>query len=157
MPSPAAELLPVDLVAIVAEITSELGPMLRSHALVSTFRDQPLVALASSQMLHRLLGYLLENAAKYAPTSGRIDIYGWRDGARARLAITDDGPGIPEPWRERIFEPFVRLDDSPRGAGIGLFAARHLARSMGGELSVEPREPHGSQFVLELPYVGPSG
>jgi signal transduction histidine kinase len=108
-------------------------------------------------MLHRLLGYLLENAAKYAPASGRIDIYGWRDGARARLAITDDGPGIPEPWRERIFEPFVRLDDSPRGAGIGLFAARHLARSMGGELSVEPREPHGSQFVLELPYVGPSG
>ncbi len=80
--------------------------------------------------------------------SGRIDIYGWRDGDRARLAVTDDGPGIPEPWRERIFEPFVRLDDSPRGAGIGLFAARHLARSMGGELSVEPREPHGSQFVL---------
>ncbi len=157
MPSPTAELLPVDLVTVVSEITSELGPMLRSHALVSTFRDQPLVAMASSQMLHRLLGYLLENAAKYAPTSGRIDIYGWRDGARARLAITDDGPGIPEAWRERIFEPFVRLDDSPRGAGIGLFAARHLARSMGGELSVEPREPHGSQFVLELPYVGPSG
>jgi signal transduction histidine kinase len=157
MPSPTAELLPVDLVAVVSEVTSELGPMLRSHALVSTFRDQPLVALASSQLLHRLLGYLLENAAKYTPTSGRIDIYGWRDGARARLAITDDGPGIPEPWRERIFEPFVRLDDSPRGAGIGLFAARHLARSMGGELRVEPREPRGSQFVLELPYVGPSG
>ena len=88
-----------------------------------------------SQMLHRLLGYLLENASKYAPTSGRIDIYGWRDGDRARLAITDDGPGIPEAWRERIFEPFVRLDDSPRGAGIGLFAARHLARTMGGELT----------------------
>ena len=108
-------------------------------------------------MLHRLLGYLLENAAKYAPSSGRIDIYGWREGDRARLAITDDGPGIPEPWRERIFEPFVRLEDSPRGAGIGLFAARHLARSMGGELAVEPREPYGSQFVLELAFVGPSG
>ena len=67
------------------------------------------------------------------------------------LAITDDGPGIPSDWRERIFEPFVRLDDSPRGSGIGLFAARHLARSMGGELRAEDRAPQGSQFVLELP------
>jgi K+-sensing histidine kinase KdpD len=157
MPSPIAELLPTDLAGVVSEITAELRPMLRSHALVSTFHDEPLIALASRPMLQRLLGYLLENAAKYAPSSGRIDIYGWRDGDRARLAITDDGPGIPEPWRERIFEPFVRLEDSPRGAGIGLFAARHLARSMGGELAVEPREPHGSQFVLDLAFVGPSG
>ena len=70
---------------------------------------------------------------------------------RVFLAITDDGPGIPVEWRERIFEPFVRLDDSPRGAGIGLFAARHLARSMSGDLRAEDREPRGSQFVLELP------
>ena len=64
--------------------------------------------------------------------------------------MTDDGPGIPAEWRERIFEPFVRRDDSPRGAGIGLFAARHLARAMNGELRLEDRLPAGSQFVLEL-------
>ena len=57
------------------------------------------------------------------------------------MAITDDGPGIPAEWHERIFEPFVRLDNSPRGAGIGLFAARHLARTMGGDLRVEDRSP----------------
>ena len=61
------------------------------------------------------------------------------------------GRAFPSDWRERIFEPFVRLDDSPRGAGIGLFAARHLARSMSGDLRAEDREPRGSQFVLELP------
>ena len=108
------------------------------------------MALASDESLRRLIGYLLENASKYAPAGGTIDIYGWELDGRAFLAVTDDGPGIPEAWRERIFEPFVRLDDSPRGAGIGLFAARHLARAMGGDLRVEARVPFGSQFVLEL-------
>jgi signal transduction histidine kinase len=118
------------------------------------FLSRPLLAFANADQLRRLLGYLLENASKYAPLDGTIDIYGWRQADRAFVAITDDGPGIPVDWRERIFEPFVRLDDSPRGAGIGLFAARHLARSMGGELRVEDRAPHGSQFVLELPAAG---
>ena len=126
-------------------------PMMRRHTVGATFTERPLVARASDEMLRRLLGYLMENAAKYAPSGGAIDIYGWRQDGRAHIAVTDDGPGIPVQWRERIFEPFVRLDDSPRGAGIGLFAARHLARAMDGDLRVEPRLPGGSQFVLELP------
>ena len=157
LPSEPAELVPVDLASVVADVSGELRPMLRRHTLATSFRDRPLMALASTEMLHRLLGYLLENASKYAPESGSIDIYGWREGDGAHLAVTDDGPGIPEAWRERIFEPFVRLDDSPRGAGIGLFAARHLARSMDGELTVEPRQPYGSQFVLRLGFVGAAG
>ncbi|MFV2062476.1 MAG: ATP-binding protein [Chloroflexota bacterium] len=154
LPSGIGELVPVDLATLVSAVTTDLAPMLRRYTLVTSFRDQPLTALASAEMLTRLLGYLLENASKYAPESGSIDIYGWRDGDGALVAITDDGPGIPEAWRDRIFEPFVRLDDSPRGAGIGLFAARHLARSMGGELTVEPRDPYGTQFVLRLRFVG---
>lgn len=154
LPSATTEMLPVDLALVVDDVTRDVRPMLRRHTLGTTFRDLPLVALASVEMLERLLGYLLENAAKYAPEAGSIDIYGWRDGDSALLAVTDNGPGIPAAWHERIFEPFVRLDDSPRGAGIGLFAARHLARSMGGQLTVESRQPSGTQFVLRLRYVG---
>ena len=154
MPDAPTELVPIDLSAEVTVVVREVQPMLRGRELHMAFRDEPLVALASTEMLHRLLGYLLENAAKYAPAGGAISIFGWRDGDGAYVAVTDDGPGIPEAWRERIFEPFVRLDDSPRGAGIGLFAARRLARSMDGELTVEPREPYGSQFVLRLKFVG---
>ena len=154
MPDATVELLPIDLTAEVTAVVDELRPMLRGRELHLSFRDEPLVALASTEMLGRLLGYLLENASKYAPAGGAIAIYGWRDGDGAVVAVTDDGPGIPAAWSERIFEPFVRLDDSPRGAGIGLFAARRLARSMDGELTVEPREPYGSQFVLRLKFVG---
>src|SRR3954470_18272451 len=147
-PTPPVKL---DVTAVVEDTAHELAPLFRRHRLASTFLERPLPALGSPESLKRLLGYLLENASKYAPQDGRIDIYGWREGGRVSVAITDDGPGIPAEWHERIFEPFVRLDDSPRGAGIGLFAARHLARAMGGDLRVEDREPRGSQFVLELP------
>jgi len=144
----------LDLAATVDETVRELAPIFRRHRLKVDFVSRPLRAFANGDQLRRLLGYLLENASKYAPAEGSIDIYGWRQGERAYVAITDDGPGIPPDWRERIFEPFVRLDDSPRGAGIGLFAARHLARSMGGDLRAEDRAPRGSQFVLELPAAG---
>ncbi len=154
MSSPPQDLVPIDLAAEVVMVTEELRPMLRGRSLETSFRDEPLVALASPAQLQRLLGYLLENASKYAPAGGSIDIYGWRAGDSACLAVTDDGPGIPREWHERIFEPFVRLDDSPRGSGIGLFAARRLAHSMDGELTVEPRQPQGSQFVLRLRFVG---
>ena len=141
----------LDVASVVDELAREMAPLFRRQRLTASFVERPLRAYASVDQLKRLLGYLLENAAKYAPGEGTIDIYGWRAGRRTYLAITDDGPGIPADWRERIFEPFVRLDDSPRGSGIGLFAARHLARSMGGELRAEDRAPSGSQFVLELP------
>ena len=143
----------VDIARIAEEEARDVAPMLRRHVLKTTFRDRPLIARGSEEALRRLLGYLLENASKYAPVGGTIDIYGWSSEGRAFLAVTDDGPGIPEPWRERIFEPFVRLDDSPRGAGIGLFAARHLARAMNGDLRVEARIPAGTQFVLDLELV----
>jgi signal transduction histidine kinase len=153
-PTAPTELGPLDLVSVVTETAAELRPIMRRHTLRTTFTSQPLRARASRDLLKRLLGYLLENASKYAPAGGAVDIYGWQEGGRAFLAVTDDGPGIPPEWRERIFEPFVRLDDSPRGAGIGLFAARHLARTMRGDLRVEPREPRGSQFVLGLEVPG---
>ena len=142
---------PLDVAVVAEETARELAPLFRRQRLATSFLERPLAAMGSADMLRRLLGYLLENASKYAPRDGTIDIYGWRVEERVFLAITDDGPGIPVDWRERIFEPFVRLDDSPRGAGIGLFAARHMARSMGGDLRTEDREPRGSQFVLELP------
>ncbi len=79
MPDAPAELVPIDLAAEVTAVIDELRPMLRGRDLHISFRDEPLVALASTEELGRLLGYLLENASKYAPGGGAIDIYGWRE------------------------------------------------------------------------------
>ncbi len=144
-------LVPTRLDAVVDETLASLAPLLRRHELISTFSERPLVASASAELLRRILEYLLENAAKYTLPDGRVEVHGWRLDGRIFLAVTDDGPGIPPEWRESIFEPFVRLADSARGAGVGLFAARRLARSMGGDLRVEDRpSTDGTQFVVEL-------
>ncbi len=149
-------LVPTRLDTVVDETLSSLAPLLRRHELISTFTERPLVGAASADLLRRILEYLLENAAKYALPEGHVEVHGWRLDDRVFLAVTDDGPGIPHEWRESIFEPFVRLGDSVRGAGIGLFAARRLARSMNGDLRVEDRPATGgSQFVVELAAAAP--
>ncbi|HWH24856.1 MAG TPA: GAF domain-containing protein, partial [Candidatus Limnocylindria bacterium] len=78
----------LDMADIVDETARELAPIFRRHRLATSFLERPLQALASAEALRRLLGYLLENAVKYAPQDGKIDIYGWRSGDRAYLAIT---------------------------------------------------------------------
>jgi signal transduction histidine kinase len=75
----------------------------------------------------------------------------WTDGAEVRVAVGDDGPGVPPADRERVFEPFVRGETGDRpGSGVGLFAARRLMAGMGGRLWIEDRPGGGSQFVAAL-------
>lgn len=102
----------------------------------------------------RVLVNLLENAAKYSPAGLPIDLRIRREGATITLAVMDRGPGVPEGDRERIFEPFQRLHNTPSdtgGTGLGLSIARGLAATLGGRVRYEPREGGGSVFLFELP------
>jgi signal transduction histidine kinase len=101
--------------------------------------------------LAQVLELLLENAAKYAPEGATVMVADWTDGAEVRVAVGDDGPGVPSADRERVFEPFVRGETGDRpGSGVGLFAARRLMAGMGGRLWIEDRPGGGSQFVAAL-------
>jgi signal transduction histidine kinase len=89
---------------------------------------------------------------KYAPpaTDIRLDVE-LVEGV-VRVAVSDEGPGIPVEWRERIFEPYARRDThTARGSGIGLYAARRLAESMGARLWCEPSATGGARFVVAMP------
>ena len=108
--------------------------------------------MADRSRLRQVLEHLLENAVKYAPPDTTIEI-DWRlDEGVVRVEVTDEGPGIPPEWRDRIFEPYARHETATaRGSGIGLYAARRLAESMGGQLWCEPAPSGGARFVLALP------
>jgi signal transduction histidine kinase len=77
-----------------------------------------------------------------------------RHGGQAELAVNDRGPGVPEPYRERIFEAFFRLPghaERAGGVGLGLALVRQIAERHGGRVRCEPREGGGSSFVLAIP------
>ena len=109
--------------------------------------------IGDTDMLHRLWMNLLENASKYLPVSGKIIIGGFQDGQFLRLWVEDNGPGIPESERERIFEKYARLDTtgSSRGTGLGLTYCRKVVEGHGGRIWVEPAQDQGARFVFTLP------
>ena len=108
----------------------------------------------SGRQLARILANLIDNAQRHAVTEVVVSVRAAGDG-RAVLEVADDGDGVPEDQRERIFERFVRLDDARSrddgGTGLGLAIARDLARRHGGTLTAAAREGRGAVFTLELP------
>jgi len=151
VPEGPASVVPVDLQLLVAEVVGSLRPILEHHP-VEILPSVRLHALADPPRLHQILEHLVENAVKYAPpdTTIRID-WSLNEGV-VQLGVSDEGPGIPDEWRERIFEPYARRDThTARGSGIGLYAAKRLGESMGARLWCEPARPHGARFVVALP------
>ena len=120
--------------------------------------DGPVVVAADAGRVSQIVGNLVDNAARATGGSGRVTI--WLDASRTdevAVLVSDDGPGVPERDRERVFDRLVRLDEARRsgdgGAGLGLPIARGLARAHGGDLVCEPPgvgRP-GAVFRLTLP------
>jgi signal transduction histidine kinase len=115
--------------------------------------------LADRERVSQVLANLLSNATRYVPDGGHVSV-----GARVlpapegammgtvQVDVADDGPGIEECHRERIFEKFVRLDGAKGGgAGLGLPIARAIVEHLGGRLWLDPAWERGARFVFTLP------
>ena len=119
--------------------------------------NEVLPVRAAPEAVVQVLTGLLDNAAKHAPDKAPIRVEAHRAGGLAVLAVEDTGPGVPPADRERIFERFTQLDSGATrvagGVGLGLYIARQLANSQGGELLLaDPTPPgQGARFELRLP------
>jgi signal transduction histidine kinase len=105
--------------------------------------------------LRQVLVNLVENAVKYSPEGGEVTVELSSVDGTSRIAVRDEGLGVPPSERERIFEKFYRLDPGMArgvgGSGLGLYIARELVTRMRGRLSVESAPGRGSTFTVELP------
>jgi two-component system sensor histidine kinase KdpD len=114
------------------------------------------VLVGSFDFVHtlRILGNLIDNALRYTPAGGVVDLWAGRDGAELVLIVADRGVGVPLAEQERIFDAFYRPTGSTPDtghAGLGLSIARTLAELQGGTLTYAIRDGGGSQFTLRLP------
>ena len=104
--------------------------------------------------LRQVLGNLIDNAVKYSPENGEVDVRAFAADGGVRISVRDAGPGIPREHQARIFEKFGRVDlpgSSKPGTGLGLFIARSIAEAHGGRLEVSSVPREGATFVLTLP------
>jgi signal transduction histidine kinase len=150
----------------VAAVLTELAERARRDPLVARSPVQvavaaPLTVVADEALLRRALWNLIENAAKYGGPP--ITLAAERVGDRLRLSVSDTGPGIPAASRQRVLDPFTRLDaartpgaTAPSGFGLGLTFARQVAEVHGGGITIEPAEivagaERGCRVVITLP------
>ncbi|MFJ7942328.1 ATP-binding protein [Streptomyces sp. NPDC096354] len=142
----------LDMGALVhEEVSQRTGD--RIPVTVSVPPSEPLEVTGSRSQLARIIGNLPDNAQRHAESSVAVSARTERGGVV--VAVGDDGPGVPEAERERIFERFVRLDDARSrdegGAGLGLAIARDVARRHQGTLTVTRSPEGGARFELRLP------
>ena len=108
---------------------------------------------------HQVLANLIDNAIKYSPGGGRVEVAAEQDGESIRFSVRDEGLGIPTGEQARIFDKFYRLDPDNRrgvgGSGLGLYISRELVRSMNGRVWVESQPGQGATFIFELPIAEP--
>ncbi|GAB2958486.1 hypothetical protein GCM10023080_017830 [Streptomyces pseudoechinosporeus] len=107
---------------------------------------------ADPGLLERAVANVVENAVKYGPENEVVLVSASTLGDRVELRVVDRSPGVPDEAKERIFEPFQRYGDAPRGAGVGLglAVARGFAEAMGGTLTAEDTPGGGMTMVLTL-------
>jgi signal transduction histidine kinase len=103
----------------------------------------------------QVMSNLLSNAAKYSPVGGVVRVWSERHADMLRVCVRDEGPGIPEEFRARIFEKFSQADSSTTrakgGTGLGLHIARRFIEHMRGRIGFESSPGAGSTFWIELP------
>ena len=154
----AIESLPVRLDALVEDIQRQAAVLGQEHGVqVTVGTVEPAVVLGDELRLRELLLNLVDNAVKYSRPGGKVEIALVREGATARLSVTDQGIGMAPEEQGRIFDRFYRTDAArahfKKGTGLGLSICKWIAEAHHGRIEVQSQVGEGSRFTVVLPVV----
>jgi len=154
---------PVDLGGLTREVVDEMRTCFAERDDISIQFSSPKLDAAvagDADKLRQILMNLIENAVKYSPDGGRVEVGLESHDNRVRVLIRDEGIGIPPGEEQRIFGKFYRVDPQLSrgvgGTGLGLYISRELVRRMQGRVSVASHEGKGSTFCVDLPLAATS-
>ncbi|MGE5150626.1 MAG: ATP-binding protein, partial [Rhodospirillaceae bacterium] len=145
----------VDVGDLVSTTLRRAQPLLKNHVLASTVApDLPPLSL-DFVLAEQALFNILDNASKYSPAGGRIEIEARQVGSRVEIVVRDEGPGINPDALGRLFDKFYRADDGDRrraGTGLGLAIAKGFVEVQGGTIAARNRSDRsGAEFVVSYP------
>jgi signal transduction histidine kinase len=145
---------PVRLAAVVAHAVDLYREVADAKGVVLTaLTPDDVVVTADGTRLEQVSANLIDNAVKYTPAGGRVDVEVLKDGGRALLRVRDTGTGIPANELPRIWDRLFRGDTSraERGLGLGLSLVKAVVEAHGGTVEVESEPGRGSVFTVSLP------
>lgn len=138
--------------ALVDEVLADLEPLAREKDVELTGNCEAITIVGSDILIYRLVYNLVENAIKYNHPGGQVTVSASRKEKRVCLSVADTGNGIPEELRERVFEPFFRVDKSrsraPGGVGLGLALVHEIVRVHEGSITVRSNPSGGTVFEV---------
>jgi signal transduction histidine kinase len=149
----------VDVRSVLMVVLARLRPAARHKNISLSWKRSGKAAQytvrGDETQLTSMFANLVENAVKYTPTGGRVEVTGESDESEVVVRVSDTGIGVPEKYLGRIFERFYRVDKARSketgGTGLGLSIVRHIAENHGGRVSVKSNLGEGSTFTVCLP------
>ena len=140
--------------ALVDEVLADLDPLAQEKNIKLTGKCKNITMVGSDILIYRLVYNLVENAIKYNHSGGQVTVTAYRKEKHVYLSVEDTGNGIPEELRERVFEPFFRVDKSRSrelgGVGLGLALVREIVRVHDGSITVRSNPSGGTVFELQF-------
>jgi two-component system phosphate regulon sensor histidine kinase PhoR len=146
---------PIDVVALMAQLRQDVLARPQRPAQVQVRADSNAMLLGEELQIHSAFSNLVENAAKYTPSDGSMQIRWWVDDEGGHFSVTDTGIGIAPEHIPRLTERFYRVDAgrsrSTGGSGLGLAIVKHVLQRHAARLSIDSQEGRGSTFVCHFP------